>query len=247
MDAATRRLAWKCIEKATRNGQSVILTSHNMNECDSLCSTLAIMVDGKIKCIGSPQHLKHKFGDGYNVTIHKGHKLLTNISHDFVNRFPGSVVKRNHQSSITLQVPTASCSLADVLTFLQAEQRVKNIGFYSLTQTTLDSVFVNFAQDQLEQSQVSGTMKVPKRSRKLSSDLTPFNELNNDMSTSVTNDDLENLNGFRNPAFQRDNHVVLSPAVSYSGSRYVSIIPIGTQSNGNDPMESSHKGLSSYL
>lgn len=32
-----------------------------MEECDILCSRLAIMVNGQFKCIGSPQYLKHKY------------------------------------------------------------------------------------------------------------------------------------------------------------------------------------------
>jgi ABC-type multidrug transport system ATPase subunit len=45
---------------ATQRGQSVLLTSHSMDECDALCSRLAIMVNGQLKCLGSPQHLKNK-------------------------------------------------------------------------------------------------------------------------------------------------------------------------------------------
>ncbi|KPM04320.1 hypothetical protein QR98_0027630 [Sarcoptes scabiei] len=40
-----------------------------MEECDILCSRLAIMVNGQFKCIGSPQYLKHKFGTGYMITL----------------------------------------------------------------------------------------------------------------------------------------------------------------------------------
>ena len=35
-------------------------TFASMGECDALCSRIAIMVNGQIKCIGSPQHLKNK-------------------------------------------------------------------------------------------------------------------------------------------------------------------------------------------
>lgn len=40
-----------------------------MEECDILCSRLAIMVNGCFRCIGSPQYLKHKFGSGYTITL----------------------------------------------------------------------------------------------------------------------------------------------------------------------------------
>ena len=40
-----------------------------MEECEVLCNRLAIMVNGTFKCIGSAQHLKSRFGDGYTATL----------------------------------------------------------------------------------------------------------------------------------------------------------------------------------
>ena len=40
-----------------------------MEECEALCTRLAIMVNGQFKCMGSPQHLKSKFGQGYTLLI----------------------------------------------------------------------------------------------------------------------------------------------------------------------------------
>ena len=43
-----------------------------MEECEALCTRLAIMVNGQFKCMGSPQHLKSKFGQGYTLLIKVG-------------------------------------------------------------------------------------------------------------------------------------------------------------------------------
>ena len=71
-----------------RNGQSVVLTSHSMEECEALCDRLAIMVNGQFQvvmmmliamvimmrmlivhfqCFGSSSHLKNKFGKGFTI------------------------------------------------------------------------------------------------------------------------------------------------------------------------------------
>ena len=47
-----------------RGGQSVVLTSHSMEECEALCTRLGIMVNGRFQCLGSAQHLKNRFGSG---------------------------------------------------------------------------------------------------------------------------------------------------------------------------------------
>lgn len=50
-------------------GHTVLLTSHSMEECEALCSKIAIMRAGKLQCFGSVQHLKNKFGAGYILEI----------------------------------------------------------------------------------------------------------------------------------------------------------------------------------
>jgi len=50
-----------------------------MEECEALCTRLAIMVNGQFKCLGSTQHLKAKFGTGYILIVKVGprsHSLL---------------------------------------------------------------------------------------------------------------------------------------------------------------------------
>jgi ABC-type multidrug transport system ATPase subunit len=58
MDPGARRLLWNCVLDMIRGGQSVVLTSHSMEECEALCTRLAIMVNGKFQCLGSIQVLK---------------------------------------------------------------------------------------------------------------------------------------------------------------------------------------------
>lgn len=48
---------------------TVVLTSHSMEEVESLCSQVGIMVGGQFSCFGSLQHLKSRFGKGLLVNI----------------------------------------------------------------------------------------------------------------------------------------------------------------------------------
>lgn len=61
MDPAARRFLWQCILQAVREGRSVVLTSHSMEECQALCSRLTVMVNGHLACLGNAQHLKSKY------------------------------------------------------------------------------------------------------------------------------------------------------------------------------------------
>lgn len=38
-----------------------------MDEAESLSSRLGIMVSGNFRCMGTPQHIKSKYGDGFEI------------------------------------------------------------------------------------------------------------------------------------------------------------------------------------
>jgi len=48
---------------------SIIFASHSMIECEQLCDRLTILVRGNARCLGSPEHLKNKYGMNYRVRL----------------------------------------------------------------------------------------------------------------------------------------------------------------------------------
>ncbi|KAK0162596.1 hypothetical protein PV327_006362 [Microctonus hyperodae] len=69
VDPAARRSLWNTLKSCQNLGQSIILTSHSMEECEMLCNRLVIMVGGEIVCVGASQQLKQRFGAGYNIHV----------------------------------------------------------------------------------------------------------------------------------------------------------------------------------
>ncbi|GMF13566.1 unnamed protein product [Phytophthora lilii] len=66
MDPVSRRFMWDVIADISTRGKesTIVLTTHSMEECEALCSRVGIMVGGRLRCYGSVQHLKSRFGDG---------------------------------------------------------------------------------------------------------------------------------------------------------------------------------------
>ncbi|XP_035527331.1 retinal-specific phospholipid-transporting ATPase ABCA4-like isoform X2 [Morone saxatilis] len=152
MDPHSRRFLWNAIMSVIQDGRAVVLTSHSMEECEALCTRLAIMVNGTFKCLGTIQHLKYKFGDGYVVTM-KIKAAKPGLSPDLEpaegfmeSSFPGCVQRERHYN--TLQYEIASSSLARIFQLVVANKERLSIEDYSVSQTTLDQVFVNFAKQQ---------------------------------------------------------------------------------------------------
>ncbi|XP_039092407.1 retinal-specific phospholipid-transporting ATPase ABCA4 [Hyaena hyaena] len=154
MDPQARRMLWNTIVSIIRGGRAVVLTSHSMEECEALCTRLAIMVKGTFQCLGTIQHLKYKFGDGYIVTMKiKSPKEdllpdLNPVEQFFQGNFPGSVQRERHYNMLQFQV--SSSSLARIFRLLISHKDSLLIEEYSVTQTTLDQVFVNFAKQHTE-------------------------------------------------------------------------------------------------
>ncbi|XP_069561182.1 phospholipid-transporting ATPase ABCA1 [Brachyistius frenatus] len=150
MDPKARRFLWDCILSVIKEGRSVILTSHSMEECEALCTRMAIMVNGRFKCLGSIQHLKNRFGDGYTVIVRVGGSppALKPVEDFVLQNFPGSILKEKHHNTLQYQLPHAQGALANIFSQFTIHQQGLGVEDYSVSQTTLDQVFVNFARQQ---------------------------------------------------------------------------------------------------
>ncbi|XP_070027820.1 ABC transporter A family member 1 isoform X2 [Nicotiana sylvestris] len=71
MDPIAKRFMWEVISRlSTRRGKTaVILTTHSMNEAQALCTRIGIMVGGRLRCLGSSQHLKTRFGNHLELEV----------------------------------------------------------------------------------------------------------------------------------------------------------------------------------
>ncbi|XP_062985205.1 phospholipid-transporting ATPase ABCA1 [Elgaria multicarinata webbii] len=150
MDPKARRFLWNCALSIIKEGRSVVLTSHSMEECEALCTRMAIMVNGRFRCLGSVQHLKNRFGDGYTIIVRiaGANPNLKPVQDFFELAFPGSVLKEKHRNMLQYQLPSSPSSLARIFSVLSQNKKRLHIEDYSVSQTTLDQVFVNFAKDQ---------------------------------------------------------------------------------------------------
>jgi energy-coupling factor transporter ATP-binding protein EcfA2 len=71
MDPEARRFMWSIIHKTSKKGKksSVIMTTHSMDEAETLCKRMGIMVNGEFVCLGKASQIKDKYGYGYEIDI----------------------------------------------------------------------------------------------------------------------------------------------------------------------------------
>lgn len=73
LDPQTRLLLWEIIREYNQKGRTILLTTHNMEEADSLCQQLAIIDHGRIIASGTPAELKASIPGGYLLRLRFGH------------------------------------------------------------------------------------------------------------------------------------------------------------------------------
>ncbi|XP_034416854.1 ATP-binding cassette sub-family A member 12 isoform X2 [Cyclopterus lumpus] len=157
MDPRTKRHLWKTISEEVKGKCAVVLTSHSMEECEALCSRLAIMVKGQFRCLGSLQHIKNRFGSGFTVKMYLAEascdaQAITDFMRD---RFHSTYLKSQHSTMVEYHVPIAPGGLADIFDQLESNKNALQIKHFSVSQTTLDEVFINFAMGNITMESIS--------------------------------------------------------------------------------------------
>ncbi|TPP39775.1 ATP-binding cassette sub-family A (ABC1) member 2 [Fasciola gigantica] len=156
MDPVGKRFLWDQIINLLHCGKSVVLSSHSMEECETLCNRLGIMVNGQFRCFGTVQQLKDRFGNGYTAELHVsdrpavGDRVRAIIEAEFAHIKVNNTQTRCHEYQFDQGI-----SLSRLFALLNKMKKNRMIEQYSVRQTTLDQVFVNFTRMQMEQSEVS--------------------------------------------------------------------------------------------
>eukprot|EP00041_Stephanoeca_diplocostata_P038347 m.1503790 g.1503790 ORF g.1503790 m.1503790 type:complete len:277 (+) comp25208_c0_seq15:2694-3524(+) len=69
LDPITRRDVWELLQKMNNDSRSCVISTHSMEEADTLCSRIAIMTRGKLRVVDAQDRLKTRFGSGYTVML----------------------------------------------------------------------------------------------------------------------------------------------------------------------------------
>nr|XP_015213804.1 PREDICTED: ATP-binding cassette sub-family A member 12 [Lepisosteus oculatus] len=159
MDPKSKRHLWKIISEEVKAKTAVVLTSHSMEECEAVCTRLAIMVKGQFKCLGSLQHIKSRFGSGFTVKMYLsvGMHDVDLITNFMQIHFPSTYMKDQHLGMVEYHVPVVSGGVADIFDKLETNKEALHIKHFSVSQTTLDEVFINFAMGKTNKRSSNGS------------------------------------------------------------------------------------------
>eukprot|EP00928_Gymnodinium_smaydae_P040804 TRINITY_DN27638_c0_g2_i1.p1 TRINITY_DN27638_c0_g2~~TRINITY_DN27638_c0_g2_i1.p1 ORF type:complete len:1401 (-),score=218.94 TRINITY_DN27638_c0_g2_i1:188-3760(-) len=167
VDAAAKRHLWRMV-KRRRDTQTVMLTTHSMEEAEALSSRLAIQVKGRLRCLGTPDHIKNTYGSGYQLELAASSIPSPGTNPDAepvcdAERFvlqlcPSAKKLEQHEGRLLFQLPmlkavgasAGELSVADLFTKMQDPNETQAIGLqdYSIARPSLEQVFIRFSKEQ---------------------------------------------------------------------------------------------------
>jgi len=142
LDIQTRRKIWEYIKKIHLEFEmTIFLSTHYMEEADKLCDRIGIIDGGKIQVIDTPQNMKNAMGNEViSLEIEKrddDNKFLTQL------RTIELIKKINEdQNKITLFASKGTEVIPKIFQ-IALDLKIK-INSISLTQPTLDDVFISY-------------------------------------------------------------------------------------------------------
>uniref|UniRef100_A0AAR2L7N2 Cholesterol transporter ABCA5 n=1 Tax=Pygocentrus nattereri TaxID=42514 RepID=A0AAR2L7N2_PYGNA len=165
MDPKSKQRMWRAIRAAFKNKQrGAILTTHYMEEAEAVCDRVAIMVSGQLRCIGSIQHLKAKYGRGYSLEI-KLREELTGLQQvallhkEILRIFPHAARQESFATLMVYKIPMEDVkSLAQAFSRLESAKQNFNFEEYNFSQCTLEQVFMEFAKEQENEEEEVGSL-----------------------------------------------------------------------------------------
>jgi ABC-type multidrug transport system ATPase subunit len=114
VDAAAKRHLWRVVKQREAE-QTVVLTTHSMEEAEALSDRLAIQVKGRLRCVGTPDHIKNTHGAGYQLEM-------------YVSRPERSLTGAGRQSNGSfLQASTSIGPSSDVKQYVQGICKEANL------------------------------------------------------------------------------------------------------------------------
>lgn len=143
VDPLARRNLWNQIRLLSGAGCCVIVTSHSIEECESLCESLCIMVDGNIAAMGTPQQLQTEHGDGYNLVIDLEEVVHISAAKYFVDaHFDKSNLIDEYKTRLRFSIGCKSVGdVCHAFATLDGSRKQLHIVNFTLSQPTLESAF----------------------------------------------------------------------------------------------------------
>jgi ABC-2 type transport system ATP-binding protein len=148
LDPQSRLALWEILGELHGEGQTILLTTHYMEEADELCNRLAIIDHGHLLALDRPSELKRSTGADTVVTVSATGDLDA-LAKLLEAEVPGAQQATRVDSTVVVEVHSQEGVLP--LVFTAAERHGFDVSDLSITEPTLETVFINLTGKDLRE------------------------------------------------------------------------------------------------
>jgi ABC-2 type transport system ATP-binding protein len=148
LDPQSRLALWDMLQELNQSGQTVVLTTHYMEEADHLCDRVAILDHGRVLALDTPASLKQSTGADTIVTVKvagEGEKLAAALAQEL----GGVVGSRVVDNVVSLDVQGVDRIVPRVVSV--AENIGVQILDLAVAEPSLETVFINLTGKELRE------------------------------------------------------------------------------------------------
>jgi len=146
LDPQSRLALWEILGELNRDGQTILLTTHYMEEADHLCDRVAIMDHGKILALDTPDALKQSLGADTIVTV-RAEGDTQALAERLAGEIPEVTRTRVIEGGVELHVKGAERLVVRVVN--AAESAGFDLADLSVSEPSLETVFISLTGKEL--------------------------------------------------------------------------------------------------
>ncbi|KAJ3196136.1 hypothetical protein HK101_009969 [Irineochytrium annulatum] len=147
LDPEVRRLIWNIITFA-REGKTIILTTHSMEEAEALCQRIGIMAKGTLRCCANPLRLKELYGSGFKLFFNADEDNTEQACNWIESLLPeGWTRVDSFATNVSYEFPTGPGVISRLFTTIEAGKAQNGVLDWGISQTTLEEVFLKIISD----------------------------------------------------------------------------------------------------
>jgi ABC-2 type transport system ATP-binding protein len=147
LDPQSRLALWEILGELNREGQTILLTTHYMEEADELCDRVAIMDHGKILALDSPAGLKRSVGADTIVTVKASGGEMEDLAKRLSEQISEVTNTRSIDGGVELHVKEAERLVPRVVN--AAEDAGYELADLSVSEPSLETVFISLTGKEL--------------------------------------------------------------------------------------------------
>jgi len=142
LDPLLRRNIWALIKQINKKGTTVLVSSHHLNELEHLCDRIAIIKDGKLIDIATPQELKTKYLRYHEIRIESQPGNYAEVSKNLQKKFSKEIKKIERKGTELIILCEDHKNILNQLVKVVEDNKEK-ITELKLIKPSLNQVFIN--------------------------------------------------------------------------------------------------------